>query len=300
MPCPHARALNYNARMPSPCPALTIAIHQGAGPGLLSTRSLSPRSLSPGPLSPSFQPSTPRLPAPTALLLALLTVILLQATRAPAAQPLHLAVATNFRSSAETLATMFTQSQDIAVVISSASTGVLAAQLRHGAPFDLLLAADSRRPRDLIDSGDAAGGTSCYAVGTLVLLGADSMDALGDPQRSLALADPRLAPYGAAAESVVQREQFAGANGRRIVMGKNVQQALQFFSIGGTDLALVARSLSPGHGLVVPTGWHAPIEQHAVISAHSESKASAAAFLAFLKTSQSQALLRERGYQPCS
>lgn len=214
---------------------------------------------------------------------------------------LTLGVAANFRAAAERLGERFTAETGVEVQVSSASTGVLAAQIRRGAPFDLLLAADRERPQALVDDGSSPGPVQCYARGSLVLLGAESTeDALADAAKSVAIANPRSAPYGAAAEAVLAREAFAQGARRRILRGSNVQQAMQFYASGGADLALVARSLSPTAGLAIPSSWHPQIEQYAVLNGRSRNKDIAHRFLAYLLSPEATPLLIELGYQSCS
>lgn len=235
-------------------------------------------------------------------LLALLAFALLfdAHARASEAEVLRIAVAANFRATAEAIGAEFAAGRNLRLTISSASTGVLAAQLRAGAPFDLLLAADRERPEALAQDGFTAGLPRCYARGSLVLLGADTLEApLGDASLSIAIANPATAPYGAAALAVLQREGFAGPQSRRVVRGGNVLQALQYFESGAADMALVASSLRPGTGIAVPDDWHPPIDQYAVISASSDNNILAEAFLAYLSQEPAQAAMTSRGYQPC-
>jgi molybdate transport system substrate-binding protein len=262
--CPHADALTYNARMSAPR-------HR------------------------------PRLPLPLSLTLAVISTIggAMFAPSRAGAEALHIAVAANFRSAAEAVAGRFSATAGDKVIISAASTGVLAAQLRRGAPFDLLLAADQKRPQALVADGFAAGAARCYARGTLVLLGADRIEALADPHLSLAIANPVTAPYGAAAQAVLARNTFSAAAQRRVVRGANVAQAYQFYRSGAADLALVARSLAGREGIAIPADWHPPITQYAVVSARSDRAAQAQAFLDFLDTAAGRELLSERGYEPC-
>lgn len=234
------------------------------------------------------------LPPALGLLCALLPVT------ATGNDVLQIAVAANFRAAADVLGERFYHRGRGAVAITSASTGVLAAQLREGAPFDLLLAADSARPMALVKDGLAAEASRCYARGTLVLLGAASIEtALSDPTLSMAIGNPATAPYGAAAMAVLDRPQFAGGRGRRILRGANVIQAFQFYSRGGADLALVASSLSPTEGIRIPDDWYPPIEQHAVISRRSRQIDRARAFLDFLDETENGVLLSSLGYRTC-
>jgi molybdate transport system substrate-binding protein len=227
--------------------------------------------------------------------------LVLAAPRVSAATVLRIAVAANFRAAAEALAADFAGDRDLRIAVSSASTGVLAAQLRAGAPFDLLLAADRARPEALARDGFAAGPPQCYARGSLVLLGADALEpALADSRLSIAIANPETAPYGAAAAAVLSRPGFSGAATRRVVRGGNVLQALQYFESGAADIALVARSLRPGEGIAVPEAWHPPIAQYAIVSAAGAQPALAQAFLHYLRSPAVAETLLARGYQPCS
>ena len=249
----------------------------------------------------------PRVPAliPTTLIRTMATgvaLLLLTVSSAGADTPLRIAVAANFREVAEAVARQFERERGIPATISSASTGILASQLQRGAPFDLLLAADRQRPEALHEAGYALDGPECYAVGRLVLLGTTARDwrtALGDARRSLAMANPRSAPYGKAALAVLGREDVADATQRRVVMGANVQQAFQFWHSGAADLALVARSLSPSDGVLIPGAWHAPIAQFALITATSKQPENARAFLAYLLGDATRPLLQARGYEAC-
>lgn len=227
-------------------------------------------------------------------------VLALGLTKALAADPLRVAVAANFREAAQTLAERYEAEYAQTVTLSSASTGALAAQLRNGAPFDLLLAADRERPNTLYRDGLALDKPVCFARGSLVLLGNDDLNAaLTTPALRIAIANPVTAPYGAAALQVLEREAFSEVP-RRLLRGGNVLQAYQYFATGAANLALVARSVSPDAGLSIPQDWHAPIEQYALVSARSAQAREARQFLAYLLSDSAQPVLQERGYQQCS
>jgi molybdate transport system substrate-binding protein len=269
--CPYAGELTYNAPM-----------------------------LRPAFTSPAPSPALRRLRRALLFLTVALGCALVVKPQAGAHEPLRVAVAANFRVAAEQLGERFEADTGVSVVVSSASTGVLAAQLRHGAPLDLLLAADQARPQALVDDAIALGPTQCYALGSLVLLGSDSINAaLADVNKSIAIANPRSAPYGAAALAVLNRDGFAGPDDRRVVMGSNVQQAFQFYDSGAADLALVARSLSPQSGLPTPRDWHPRIEQHAIINAATDQLETAQRFMAFILSSSARPILQSFGYESC-
>ncbi len=173
----------------------------------------------------------------------LLTLSLLIPLAASAAETLRVAVAANFRGTLEQISQHFQAETGHQVRISSASTGVLATQILHGAPFDLFLAADAQAPAALLRAG-VGQDSECYASGELVLVGG-APEQLADPTSSLAIANPDTAPYGRAALEVLARSEFTPGAGRKLVRGSNVLQAYQFWRSGAVKLALVARSLGP-------------------------------------------------------
>jgi molybdate transport system substrate-binding protein len=238
---------------------------------------------------------------PVALLLfSLMTPLTSLAENTSPTPVLRVAVASNFRPAASELARLYENHSGAEITISSASSGMLAAQILEGAPFDLFLSADEARARAVIGTGEGRDAPVCYARGSLVLLGSDDLDtALSNPDLSIAIANPRNAPYGAAALAVLEREGFAGPEKRRVVQGTNVQQALQFFERGATDLALVARALSPDSGAAIPMHWHSPIDQYAVVVARDGRQEAARAFLSFLSSEVARALLSDLGYESC-
>jgi molybdate transport system substrate-binding protein len=224
---------------------------------------------------------------------ALMLLLLLLGPGAAAAE-LRVAVAANFKPTLAALTPLFEQQSGHRVILSSAATGVLHNQIRHGAPFDLFLSADRERAVLLEALGHSAGSSFCYARGQLALVGG-GFRALANPDYSLAIANPATAPYGTAALAVLARPEFAGAAGRRLVRGANVAQAYQFWHSGSVSLALVPLALAPG-GLPVPLDWHAPLLQFAVPLRASEALS---AYLAWLRSDTVKQLIQNAGYQPC-
>lgn len=246
-----------------------------------------------------------RFPSPFFTLLAAVlfgTLVLAQRANATGAtEPLTIAVASSFRVAATELAARFEEQTGVRSVLSSGASGMLAAQILKGAPFDLFLSADEARPRAVVGTGEHRDIPVCYARGALVLLGADNLEAaLADPTRSLAIANPRSAPYGVAAAAVISRDDFAAGRERRVVRGANVQQALQFYERGAADLALVARAVAGHDGIPVPSTWHTPIDQYAVVLARGERAVTTRRFLSFIRSEAAHVLLRDLGYEPCS
>ncbi len=225
-----------------------------------------------------------------------LLLLLTLAFGARAEAPLQVAVAANFRQVLEALNPRFEQQAGVAVSLSSASTGVLHSQVLHGAPFDVLLAADADSPARLAAAG-LASEPACYALGRLVLVGAGDFAALAEPGRSLAIANPATAPYGRAAKQVLARAAFAAGAPRKQVLGNNAVQAYQFWHSGAVDLALVPRALAPG--LAVPATWHAPIAQHAALLKRGADNPAARAYLDWLRSPEIQAAILGKGYDSC-
>jgi len=215
----------------------------------------------------------------------------------PAEKPLRVAVAANFKTTLASINRAFTARSGIEVVVSSASTGVLASQVTHGAPFDILFAADRERAEKLYrDSPQSLPPPFCYARGALVLAGTQSgLEALADPARSVAIANPATAPYGSAAEQVLARPAFAAGAERKLVRGANALQAYQFWRTGAVDLALLPRALVP-KAQPVPLAWHKPIDQYAIVL---RSGPAVARYLQWLKSDTVHALISQAGYEPC-
>jgi molybdate transport system substrate-binding protein len=217
------------------------------------------------------------------------------------------AVASNFVGVARTLAERFEQSTGSRVVVAAGSTGKHYAQIVNGAPFDGFLAADGERPRRLERAGLAVGGSRfTYAKGRLVLWspreglvsGGESVLA-GGGFRHLAMADPTLAPYGAAAKEVMESLGVWAAVEGKVVRGANVGQAFAFVHSGSADLGFVAASQVvqggarvSGSAWFVPESMHRPIDQQAVLLTENPT---ARAFMEYLRSGEARELIRGYG-----
>lgn len=222
------------------------------------------------------------------------------------------AVAANFASPIERLRTAFESGRGHRLTIVIGSTGKFYAQIRNGAPFDVLLAADQARPRRLAADGLALPSTRVtYAVGRLALWSPDPNRVLRDGAltlrarnfRYLAIANPELAPYGAASKQVLQSLQLWVALEDRIVMGQNIGQTFSLVASGNAELGFVALSavLHPpprgaGSRWDVPPQLHAPIRQDAILLNHGVNNAAARAFLEFLRHPAARAIIEDFGY----
>jgi len=232
------------------------------------------------------------------------------AARSPAAE-IRVAVAANFADGLAALAPLFTEQSGHSVTPIVGSTGRLFAQIQQGAPFDVFLAADSRRPLTLVDE-ELALRPRVYAEGRLVFwsaLGglaaeddADLIRALEDPRlQHIALANPDLAPYGRAAVQTLGSMGLDSELGGRRVQGASVGQVWQFAVTGHAQGAFVALSQVQDEPteryLIVPTRRHQPIAQMAVLLAGARDEQAAAAFLEFLAGEEARIIIQRYGYQ---
>ncbi len=237
---------------------------------------------------------------------AALLVVLFASTSA-IADPVHVAVATNFAPTARAVADAFTAETRHDVVISDGSTGKLFAQIENGAPFEVFLSADVERPRKLEAAKLAvAGSRFVYAIGRLALWSARAEfiagDAVlrGDTFRHLAIANPELAPYGAAAREVLQHLGLWDRLQPKLVRGEDIGQTFHFVSTGNAELGFVALSQlaveKGGSRWLVPADLYTPIEQQAVLLLPGNDDVAARAFLEFLKGDVARALIERAGY----
>ncbi len=211
------------------------------------------------------------------------------------------------------IAADFEKASGCAVRVSTGSSGNFLSQIENGAPFDLFFSADIQYPKKLEVEGLAApGSTYLYAVGKIVLwVRNDSrldirkgFAVLRDPSvRKVAIANPQHAPYGRAAEEALHNAGVYAAVKDRLVLGENISQAAQFVESGNADAGILALSLvvSPvlrekGHYWSVPDNLYAPIQQGAVVIRGSHNLPGAEAFLAYIKTPATAALLGRYGF----
>jgi molybdate transport system substrate-binding protein len=225
-------------------------------------------------------------------------LLMLLATSLRAGEPIRIGVSANFKPTLESISQRFQDQTGIRVTLSSASTGVLATQIEHGAPFDLFFAADRETPQRIRALRKKEPGEAfCYAQGSLVLAGSTgTLSAMAQPGLSLAIANPATAPYGRAAMEVLARPEFKAGAARKLVRGNNVAQAYQFWGSGAIDLALLPRSLAPVNATPIPLAWHTPLEHYAVVLKHSPE---VDAYLKWVRSATVRDLITQAGYQPC-
>ncbi len=226
------------------------------------------------------------------------------------ADTVQLAVAANFAGPVRQIVADFEQATGHKAVVATGATGKFYAQIVNGAPFEVLLSADDETPAKLEKEGHAPAGTRfTYAIGRLVLWspkpgvvdGEGAVLKNGD-FRHLALANPKLAPYGQAAVEAMKAQGSYERLAPRFVLGENIAQTHQFVASGNAELGFVALSQVQkdgrieGSAWIVPATMHAPIRQDAVVLAKGKDNPAAGAFLAYLKGDKAKAAIRAFGY----
>jgi molybdate transport system substrate-binding protein len=221
------------------------------------------------------------------------------------------AVAANFAAPMQKIAPLFEKDTGHKAVVSLGSTGGFYAQIKNGGPFHVFLSADEETPLKLEKEKLAVSGTRfTYATGKLVLWSkqAGFVDDNGDVLRSgqfkrLAIANPKLAPYGAAALETLHKLELVQGLQTKFVQGENIAQAFQFVNTENAQLGFVALSqvyadgkLSSGSAWIVPSHLHKPIQQDAVLLMAGKNNIAATALLAYLRTEKVKAIIRSHGY----
>jgi len=247
-----------------------------------------------------------RIPLLSGLLASLLLVAL-----SAQADDISVAVAANFTAPMKLIAAEFEKDSGHKVVASYGSTGKFYAQIKNGAPFEILLAADDETPAKLVKEAVGQSGSQfTYAIGKLVLWSAKPgyVDGAGAVLKKgdfahLSVADPKLAPYGAAGIETLKALGAYEATAPKIVTAENITQAYQFISSGNAELGFVALSQVlkdgkiEGSSWLVPAKLYTPIRQDAVILEPGKGKAAAEALMKFLKGDKARAIIKSFGYE---
>ena len=242
------------------------------------------------------------------LMLALASVHLLALAHAG---EVTVAVAANFTAPMQKIAQAFEQDTGHRALLAFGSTGKFYAQIKNGAPFAVLLAADDETPARLEKEGLTVAGTRfTYATGRLALWSKSPnwVDDKGEVLRSnrfekLAIADPKLAPYGAAAMEVIHKLGVQTMVTPKLVQGESIGQTYQFVSTENAQLGFVALSqiffdgrIAQGSAWVVPPSLHTPLKQDAVLLHHGKDNTAAHALLKYLQADKAKTIIRQYGY----
>jgi molybdate transport system substrate-binding protein len=221
------------------------------------------------------------------------------------------AVAANFSKPMTEIATEFEKATGYSAKLSFGSSGKFVSQIENGGPFEVLLSADEKGPQKLEQSGlTVPDSRFVYALGKLVLW--STKPGYIDDQgkilitggfKHLALADPKLAPYGAAAVEVLKKMGLFEKLQPMFVQGENIAQTLQFVSTSNAELGFVALSqviengkIANGSGWIIPSSDYAPIRQGAVLMKKGAENPAAPALLDYLKSAPALAIIEKYGY----
>jgi molybdate transport system substrate-binding protein len=244
-----------------------------------------------------------------ALTLAACSLLALGSARADEAL---VAVAANFAGAVEAIGKEFAKDTGHTLQVTTGATGKLYAQIGEGAPFTVLLSADSKIPAKLVEEGKAVSGTRfTYAVGKLTLWSSDPQRIGDDPKAALtspetlhvAIANPDLAPYGVAAREALTAMGLWDTIQPKIVMGENIGQTFSMVDSGAAEMGFVAASAvqvpgsePKGSRYDISQAMFTPIKQDAVLLSAGEGNAAAIAFLDYLKGEKAKSIIAPFGY----
>jgi molybdate transport system substrate-binding protein len=221
------------------------------------------------------------------------------------------AVAANFTKPMTDIAELFEKTTGHSAKLSFGSSGKFVAQIENGAPFEVFLSADDKAPAKLEQSGFAVANSHfTYAIGKLVLWSATAnlVDDQGEILskggfKHIALADPKLAPYGVAAMEVLKTKNLLTKLQPLFVQGENIAQTYQFVSTGNAELGFVALSqvidngkITSGSAWQIPENLYTPLRQDVVLLKKGEDNPAAPALVQFLKSPEAKAIISKYGY----
>lgn len=223
-----------------------------------------------------------------------------------------IAVASNFTHTAKSLQTEFERAHPHTLTLIFGATGKLFAQITHGAPYDVFLAADEKTPALLINQNLAdktAFKPFTYALGRVALWAPHSNKPVNEQailnagaHTKLAIANPKLAPYGQASIEILNALSLTEKNQQSMITGENIAQTFQFVAYGNVDFGLVAYSQllhqkTPKHEFwLAPKEYHAPIKQNAALLNSGKTNDAAISFLTFLSSEKAKKIIRSQGY----
>ncbi|MDR1487972.1 MAG: molybdate ABC transporter substrate-binding protein [Deltaproteobacteria bacterium] len=231
------------------------------------------------------------------------------------ADEFNVAVASNFQKPAELIAAQFEADTGHKAILTFGSTGAFETQIKNGSPVAILLAANTKTPKNLDEAGFAKPGSIfTYALGALLLWSAEEgyVDDKGEVLKTgdyehIAVANPEAAPYGFAAYELLKAWDLLDKlqNEKRISEGTNIKQTAQFVESGAAKLGLIAKSEKWENGAfngsgsywLVDTSLYSPIVQDAVIIEHAKDNEAVQAFADYLKSDKAKEIILSFGYQ---
>ncbi len=232
-----------------------------------------------------------------------------------AAEKIRVATSANFLPTLKTLSTLFFQKTGHEIVAISGSTGKLYAQITNGAPFHIFLAADEHSIHAIASKGlGDPDHIFTYAVGRLAIAYREkgpkitNIDEFINSEiflkaRYITIANPDSAPYGAAAKSVLKNLSLWDKIQKRLAFGENISQTLQMVHSGQSSVGFISWTQalalrdSEIKTFLIPSRWHTPLIQKAILLNHAKGSASARAFLLFLKTAEAKLIMKRAGYE---
>ena len=232
---------------------------------------------------------------------------------APTEQHITIAVASNIQIAMQEIATQFTKQHGIEVEIASGSSGVLTAQIRHGAPFDVFVSANMQYPNALEKEGLTIGSPQIFAYGTLILWSLDKIDLKegitvlsNSSVERFVIANPEIAPYGIAAMEALENSNLMHLLQSKMVMGESIGQVNQYISSGAVQVGLTSRSILYGSNLSengssqeINRSLYQPIKQGIVILKNGveHNMLSSKLFHDFMFSPATKTILNSHGYQ---
>ncbi|WP_251569354.1 molybdate ABC transporter substrate-binding protein [Parasutterella muris] len=216
------------------------------------------------------------------------------------AADINVAVAANFTAPMKDIAAVYEKETGNKVLASFGGTGQFFAQIKNGAPYQILFAADAKTPKKIEDEGlGVKGSARPYAYGKLVLWSAtpdfvkESKDFLLEPAvKKIAVANPKLAPYGEAAYQTLEMWGMLDKVKNKFVTGDNIGKTYQFAKTSNAEVGFVALSqvykggkMTSGSGWVMPSDLYSPIRQDVVVLNLGKDNKDVAAFMKFMETS---------------
>lgn len=260
---------------------------------------------------------------------ALLTCALLPAAAQGFAETLHIAVASNFKPTLEIINKGFTRISPAKITLTSSSSGQIFAQIKKGAPYDLFFSADADKPKTLEKQGWVLEGhRKSYAIGQLALWISPSLahqlpspvNQLSDAQQlrtalkqllnhnaakthlRISLANPTIAPYGAAAQATLKHLALWNPNNKNIIRANNVSQVMQYIQSGNIQIGFVALSqlqlaqIDPTHYTLIPPHLYPSLDQQVVVLRNSKNPKLAVQYYQWLDKQSVGAQIQQAGY----